>query len=174
MKPASTIAMSVAGLALSWLLPVNSNAQSKTDRDFMMKAAQSNIAEIQAGQLAAIQGSTDIVKRFGTMMVNDHTMALNELDSIVKRDIRDSLPKEPDAEHKLLAQQLQNLKGKEFDEAYLQSQVKDHETAISLFETEVSQGEHPALKAYATKTLPKLRMHLDHARSLAGVSKQEN
>lgn len=172
MKPASAIALSLAGVVLSWIWPVGSSGQSKTDRDFMIKAAQGNIAEIQAGQLAAIQGSTDLIKRFGTMMVNDHTMALNELDSIVQREIRDSLPKEPDAEHKLLAQQLQNMKGKEFDEAYIQSQVKDHQTAIALFETEVSQGEHPALKAYATKTLPKLRMHLDHVRTLAGAAKQ--
>jgi putative membrane protein len=172
MKPASTIALSLAGLSLLWLFPVSSKAQSKTDKGFIMKAAQSNIAEIRAGQLAAAQGSTEMVKRFGTMMVNDHTMALNELDSIVRREIRDSLPTEPDAEHKALAQQLQGMQGKAFDDAYIQSQIKDHKAAIALFETEVAQGEHPSLKAYATKTLPKLRMHLDHVQALGAGSGQ--
>jgi putative membrane protein len=172
MKPASTIALSIAGLALLWLWPTRSTGQSKTDKDFIKKAAQSNIAEIEAGRLAASQGTTDMVKRFGTMMVNDHTMAQNELDSIVRRDLRDSLPTEADAGHKLLAQQLQNMKGKEFDDAYIESQIKDHQTAIALFETEVSQGQHPSLKTYAVKTLPKLRMHLDHVQALAAASKQ--
>lgn len=172
MKPVSTnILLSIAAASLSWLLPITSAGQSKADKDFVVKAAQSNLAEIQAGQLAITQGSTEMVRRFGTMMVNDHTTALNELDSIVRKSNTDPLPTEPDAEHKALIEQLQGMTGKAFDDAYLQSQVKDHKTAIALFEAQLSLGESPSLKDYATEALPRLRMHLDHVQTLAAGTK---
>ena len=136
------------------------------DQNFVTQAAQSNIAEIQAGQLAVSKGMSDSVKMFGQMMVNDHTMALHQLDSIVN-DAIFPLPTQPDDAHKALLQRLGTLSGHSFDTAYINSQVKDHQVAIALFDTEKSSGTDNSLKAYATKTLPNLNMHLAMADTIA-------
>ena len=38
-----------------------------------------------------------------------------------------------------------------------------HDEAISLYEQASSELQDPDLKAFATKTLPQLRMHREHA-----------
>ena len=44
---------------------------------------------------------------------------------------------------------------------------KDHIETIALFQAETTNGMDAQTKAYATKLLPKLQMHLQHAQSLA-------
>ena len=62
---------------------------------------------------------------------------------------------------------LQVQEGASFDVAYVASQVKTHEDAISLFKQQARYSTSPQLKAFAKKYLPKLEMHLDMAKKLA-------
>ena len=45
--------------------------------------------------------------------------------------------------------------------------VKDHETDVQDFETQAKQGGDPDIKAFANKTLPVLKQHLEMARAAA-------
>jgi putative membrane protein len=68
-----------------------------------------------------------------------------------------------------LSEKLERLtaaKGKEFDQAYIQLMMQDHLKAVSLFQ-QGAQSSDPAVKAYAAKTLPVLKMHLQHVTSLS-------
>jgi putative membrane protein len=51
------------------------------DTSFAMKAAQANFAEVELGKLAQQKASSDDVKKFAQMMVDDHTKALDDLKS---------------------------------------------------------------------------------------------
>jgi len=48
----------------------------------------------------------------------------------------------------------------------VEGQVKDHETAVTLFEQQSKDGKDDDLRAWAKKTLPALRDHLKMARDL--------
>ena len=48
--------------------------------------------------------------------------------------------------------------------------VSDHEKDIAEFEKEASSGTNGDVKAWASKTLPVLRAHLEAARALSGSS----
>jgi putative membrane protein len=146
---------------------------NETDKSFMINAAYANRAEIDAGQLAVSRSSDDSVKKFGQMMIDEHTTALNELENIADdRDV--NLPDSVDAEHRQLKQQLMSMSGYEFDSAYIQSQIKDHQKAISLFESENSNGKEQQVKNYASKYLPHIRMHLEKANSITAQIKDNN
>jgi putative membrane protein len=56
--------------------------------------------------------------------------------------------------------------GAAFDRGFIESQVKAHQEAISLFETQASAGSDADLKAFAQKQLPGLRNHLKQAQDL--------
>ncbi len=56
--------------------------------------------------------------------------------------------------------------GAEFDRAFLKEAISHHEKDVALFEKESTSGSDPELKAFAAKTLPTLRQHLQTARSL--------
>ncbi len=45
--------------------------------------------------------------------------------------------------------------------------VRDHVKTIALFQAEINNGLDAQTKAYASKLLPKLQMHLQHAQALA-------
>ena len=62
---------------------------------------------------------------------------------------------------------MNKLSGAEFDDAYMQQQVKDHQTTILLFQTEANSGQDTKLKAFAAETLPILQHHLQMAQDIA-------
>src|ERR1700759_2404039 len=128
------------------------------DQTFFNQASQANLAEIAAGKLAENKGNPK-VKSLGKQMVSDHTTAQNELVALAKKE-NITIPVSPDAEHQQALTDLNKLSGKSFDSAYMASQLADHKTAVALFSEEAVNGTDPGAKAFATKYLPKLKMHL--------------
>src|SRR4051794_40796246 len=57
---------------------------SAQDRNFATKAAQAGLAEVAAGKLAASNGGSDAVKKFGEQMVQDHGKANDQLKQIAQ------------------------------------------------------------------------------------------
>ena len=129
------------------------------DSSFLTSASQANLAEIEAGRLAVSMSTKDAVKQIGQMMVNDHTIAQNELAALAQNQ-NITLPTETDGEHKNMIDQLSKLSGTAFDSSYLRSQLIDHQMAITLFEQEAQNGKDDSVRAYAQKYLPKLKDHL--------------
>jgi putative membrane protein len=52
---------------------------SRGDKDFVHDVALANMAEIELGKMAAERGTNARVKKFGQMMVDDHTPAGEQL-----------------------------------------------------------------------------------------------
>ncbi len=140
----------------------NDNSVTSADQDFMVKASYSNWAEVGAGGLASTKGNADSVKMFGTMMIADHSNAQASLDSAGKA-YNVILPTEPDETHKAKAAYLQTLSGYTFDTAYINAQVIDHQTTVTLFQQEASAGNNLTVKAFVATHLPIIQMHLQEA-----------
>jgi putative membrane protein len=138
---------------------------NSNDRQFLVDASYSNVAEVDAGTLASAQGSDAGVKMFGQMMVGDHGTAESELKTIAD-NVGVTIPQEPDSAHKAMKQMLMTLSGTTFDTTYLAGQVKDHKVTISIFQAEISNGQDTMVINYANKYLPKIQMHLMMADSL--------
>ena len=136
------------------------------DRDFYAKAAAGLMAEVETGALAQIKGHSGAVRDFGEMMVRDHTKANDKLKQIAGRK-NIELPTEPDAKHKAKKQELEAVSGAEFDKAYMQAQVADHEATESLLKQQIESGTDAEAKAWAREALPTVTEHLKRARGLA-------
>ena len=61
---------------------------------------------------------------------------------------------------------LKGKKGAEFDRLYIDEQAKGHDEAVNLFTSYSEGGDNPTLKAFASETLPTLKMHQDHVKKL--------
>jgi putative membrane protein len=151
-------------LACFFALPLSFHAA--VDTEFAIKAAKAGKMEVELGNLAARKGQSASVRSFGRRMVSDHTRAGKKLKAIA-RSIGISLPEALDAEQQAEIDRLSQLNGAEFDRAYMEKMVADHEMAVSDFETEASSGTNSKLKVFATATLPILRMHLRMAKQTA-------
>jgi len=161
MKKVSTITLAICGLALS----LGAHAQvSKKDQEFMTKAAAGGLYEVQAGNLAQEKGSTPTVKSFGAMLIKDHTTANEELKALASSK-GVTLPTALPADKKKRLDKI--AKAKDFDKEFVDEVgVDDHQHDIKLFEKASSDADDAQVKAFATKTLPTLKAHREHAEGL--------
>jgi len=130
-----------------------------SDRKFVEKAASGGLAEVKLGQLAMDKGASPTVKEFGKRMVDDHGKANDELKEIAsKKNL--TLPTEVDTKQKATYDKLSKLSGSDFDKAYMDAMVKDHDQDVKEFKKEATTtSADPELKAWAEKTLNVLEEH---------------
>jgi putative membrane protein len=134
-----------------------------TDGAFVEKAHSAGLAEVKAGEMALQKASDAKVKTFAQRMIDDHAKANRELEALAARkgwilaqSVDEKCQKELD--------RLAGATAQEFDQLYVQGQVKAHEEAVKLFERESRDGQDNDLKSWATKTVPTLRDHLQLAK----------
>lgn len=140
-------------------------ALTDAGRNFVMKAAQGGMFEVEAGKLAESHASNAKVKAFGARMVTDHSAADNQLEAIAQRDqlsVPTSLP--PDEQTEL--DHLKSLHGHAFDREYSNMMVKDHKQDVQDFQEAANSLSETDLRSFAQNTLPTLQSHLSMAEEL--------
>ena len=119
----------------------------------------------------AVDHATDpSVKQFAQMMLDDHTKALGEIKSTVDKD--DLVTKDSDLAtsiHKSANQTFDDLKsrkkGADFDKAYMDAQIKEHQDALDALDTKLlPASKSPDLKSLLTSMRDTVATHLDHAK----------
>jgi putative membrane protein len=147
---------------------------------FIEKMGHVGAAEIKLGQLAAERAASAEVKQFGRRMVADHQKANAELKQVASK-MKVTLPAQPDDKHQALADRLSKLKGAEFDREYMKAMVDGHEEVAKELERHAGPTSRPgersvgttgeagadaSVSAWASKTLPDVRRHLEQARKI--------
>ncbi len=145
-------------------------AADVTPTGFMTGAAYGDNAEIAAAKMALEKTKNAEVKQFAQQMIAEHTKANNELKALATKK-NFTPPTDLDAEHKTMADSMMKMTGEDFDRDYIKGQVADHQKVVALFEAQANGGTDADAKAFAAKTLPTLKMHLDMAQKLSGKMK---
>ena len=136
------------------------------DAQFVTRAAQGNMAEVNVGKLAAEKSQNDDVKKFGQMMVDDHSKAEQDLEGVASKNSW-TVPKDVSAQQKAEQRRLEKLSGSAFDRAYVRMMIKDHTTDVAEFKNEAaSTSANPDLKDFATRTYPTLDNHLTRIKAI--------
>ena len=137
-----------------------STPAAMTDQEFVTKASSANVAEVTAHKSAQTHAMGADVKMHAKHMLNDHEKLGSEMKALAaKKNL--TISNDPPADKKQMIDDMNaNKKGKDWDRAYIDAQVADHQEAISLFEAGSSSVKDPDLKALIDKTLPTLRDHL--------------
>jgi len=143
-----------------------------SDEVFVRDAAEGSMAEVKLGQLAEEKAQAPEVKNFAKRMVEDHSKALEEIKQLGSKE---GINMPTDISHKDAEtyNRLSKLSGPEFDRAYAQDMVKDHQKDISEFKRAETSVQKPEVKEFAQKTLPTLQSHLELAQHMqAHVSRE--
>lgn len=135
------------------------------DKEFVIKAADAGLLEIKAAEVAARISSNEDIKTFANTMIADHGKANAELQALAKeKSITPRSTLSTTSEQKL--KKLQATKAADFDRAYAQAMVRDHEEAVALFKSQADNGKDAELKQWASEKLPALEHHLSMAQEL--------
>jgi putative membrane protein len=137
-----------------------------SDRQFMDKAAQGGMAEVELGQLAQQNGQSQDVKDFGKRMVTDHSKANDQLKQLASQK-GVSLPTSLNSKDQATKDKLSKLQGAAFDKAYMKDMVMDHKKDVAEFQKASTSAKDPELKSWAGETLPTLQSHLQEAEKIA-------
>lgn len=132
---------------------------------FVSNASQSDMYEIQAGQMAANKATSKDVKAFGKMMVTEHTAMSNEMKPLITA-AGQTPATALDQRRQGLLDNLKAASGAAFDKEYVNQQVAAHEEALTLMKGYADNGSDAGLKGGAAKAVPKIQMHLDKAKAL--------
>ncbi len=147
-----------------------SSSLSSSDRNFLMKAAQGGMAEVDLGQLASQRASDPQVKQFAERMVADHGKANDQLKQIASSK-NVTLPTDVPAAEKRERDRLAKLSGAQFDREYMSHMTSDHKKDTSLFRSAAKSAKDSEIKQFASTTLPTLEEHLQMAQSITKSTK---
>ena len=141
------------------------SALNTVDRQFITKAAQSDMTEIKTSQLALKRSQNSQVRQFAQEMIQQHTQSSSKLKPIAAQK-GVMLPKSLGAENQALYNKLSSLSGSRFDQAYMQGQAQAHAKTQTVYQKELQQGQDPDVKAFANQVLPVVTAHLHMAQGM--------
>jgi putative membrane protein len=142
------------------------NQQGMIDQSFVKKALEGGTAEVQLGQLAQQKSQSEDVKQFGQKMVEDHTRLGDQMKPIAQQ-LGVKEPNGPSKKDKQLMAKLEGLSGQQFDQAYIQAMVKDHEKDLKEFQNEAQNGHDPNVKQAAQEGAGVISQHLQMIQQIA-------
>jgi putative membrane protein len=145
--------------------------QLPLDSQFLVKAVDAGNAEILFSELADSHSSTNDVKAFAKRIIKDHQDLNKQLKNYAS-DQKIAIVAGTDKQVRDEVDALSRLKNAQFDTAYVNRMVDDHQKAVQLFENQERQGKDSQLKAYANMALPTLRKHHADAKALAAQLKK--
>ena len=129
---------------------------SHADRAFLEKAAKAGNKEVAISEAVQPNLTTPSTKEFAQMIASDHAKANEELRTLAAS--KGVVLPPPDA--KLTQKWSKN--DKDADEDYIKEMVSEHKDAVELFE-KAAKSKDADIAAFAEKTLPTLRQHLEKA-----------
>lgn len=143
---------------------------SAQDTKFAVDAANIGMTEVALGKVAEQNAMSKDVKKFGAMMVRDHTSADDDLKKI--SDAKHiALPTELSADDQKKVDAMKAKTGKSFDKNYIDMMVKGHKKAADEFQNEIKQGSDADIRSFATKTLDVIHKHLEAAQKCQMMEK---
>lgn len=138
---------------------------TRTGRQVMDKASQSNIAEIEEGRLALTHSKEPLIQALGNRLVQDHSKAQATLEALAA-SLHVKLPTRPNAKQRQQIAQLGTLKDTAFDRLFAASEVGAHRKTIGQMDRAASAVKNPALEAWVKQSIPVLQEHLQLAQNL--------
>lgn len=135
------------------------------DQYFLVQAAKTDLKEIEMGKLAQKKGSSEAVRSFGRMLVDDHTKSLQDVKALGEQTGA-GLPGTVDEQAMKEQEAMSALDGKAFDQKFALMMVDGHQQAVELMKKAARDAGQERIKKWASAKIPVLSMHLEHAQAL--------
>jgi putative membrane protein len=155
----TTVLLLAAATALPAVAHPAPAGLTAADRSFLSDTGTANQKEIDVSKMAEQQGQSQAVRSFATTMVTDHT----QLGATMKAKFGDAVspmssPPPPE---------LSGKTGHDFDKAYIDLMVSDHDMFVDKFKQAATGDDHSAAVHHAAmNALPTLKHHDEMAKSL--------
>ncbi|BAZ17566.1 hypothetical protein NIES4071_94460 [Calothrix sp. NIES-4071] len=146
--------------------PARNNQLNAIDRQYVLDAGQASLAGISLGKMALQRSTNASVKQFAQAEINEQVDVRNNLTRIAPK-LGVAVPSTPNAKNQALSARMSQLKGENFDKAFLQEAgINAHLENAAIYQREAAFGQNQDLIAVANKGLPIISNHFNTASSL--------
>jgi putative membrane protein len=166
----TTAASSTMSADTSAMAAPSTTSGTWTDANIAALLDEANAADSAAGALAATKGTSSAVRDFGRRMTRDHHTLRAQGEALAKKL---KITPTPPAGDNLVPDAQKNMdnlnstaKGKDFDKAYIDSEVDAHKKVLDLATKAMGQAQSTELKNLIQKAAPIIQGHLDLAESV--------
>jgi putative membrane protein len=122
------------------------NEVMAADKTFVNDVSIANMAEVELGRLAVERSTNAEVKKFGQMMIDDHTKAGDKLKAVASAH-NIPIPTDLDSKHRDLRDELAKLSGPAFDREYMAAMVDGHQDVGDKLESRIDTAKLAEWKA---------------------------
>jgi len=149
---------------------MDGNEAELKSNEFVSMAAAGGMMEVAIAKMAQANGNSSEVKDYGKMLEKDHEEANEELMAVAKMD-KIRTPKGMTAAQTSHLNEMENMKGEDFDKAFVTMMIDDHQKDIAAFKTAAASNENENVKKFAANTLPTLQAHLTKIKAIKSKMK---
>lgn len=144
---------------------------TSADKSFMEDASQGSLAEVNFAKLALQKSQDKNIREFATKMIHDHEMLIQQMKPMVAK-YHVKPPTGPSVKDRAIYEDLKLKSGTNFDRAYVEAMVKDHDNDLKDFMKEESDTQLADLKAVVQKGETVIRGHaemIDNIAHMGGI-----
>ncbi|MDW8850517.1 DUF4142 domain-containing protein [Flavobacterium sp. MMLR14_040] len=135
------------------------------DSQYLVDQAEINLEEIEIGKLAQTKSTNAEVKKFGKMLVDEHTKSASEVSTLAKTK-NFTLPTSLTEDGQDKYNKLNEKSGVDFDKKFADMMVDGHEKAIDKIKKAAENAKDADVRQWASNSIPVLTTHLEHAKVL--------
>lgn len=150
---------------------ISKPSASYSDAEIAAIMDAANGGEVEEGKVAQKSAKDAAVKNFARMMVDHHTEARDKQSKLMSKmsvaPSDNTKSRELKAEGQSNLDKLKPLKGADFDRAYIDNQVKEHQTVLSLLDSQLLPSvKNAEYKALLQEVRGRVEQHLKTAEDL--------
>jgi putative membrane protein len=169
--PLGTLALGLAAPARAQNLLDLFSRTGVGANNFVETASISDNFEIQSSQILLARSTHPQIRDFAQRMIEQHTALSNALRALPEATTR--MPASLDEKHSNLLTILQQQEDVDMlNRYYVQQQIEGHEETLAVYEAYATNGEVPALRAFAERYAPTIREHLQMAHALQAPQRE--
>lgn len=131
------------------------------ERRHHMETLQVGAVALETSRLAQSRAENPQVRRFADFEVEEQTTVSEILNEMMRMP-----PPPPSPADRRMMQQLQSLRGREFDRMYLTGQLDGHRRLLQIQETYLAQGRVPDHRHIAMLARGRIREHISDVETL--------
>ena len=148
----------------------NAPSGTWTDPNIVALLDEANMADSAAGSIAATKGTSSEVREFARRMMRDHHQLRAQGAALAKKlNVTPAAPSD-DPVMPMAQDETNTLnstaKGKDFDKAYIDAEVKAHKAVLDLATKAAAQTQNTELKNLIQKAAPVIQGHLTKAEAI--------
>lgn len=151
-------ALFISMIFLSFITTNCTESENEKTKTFLTEMTDARLMDCEEGREAVKKGTTEEIRKYGQLMIDDQTYLLNELQKFAAtKNI--TLPTEISEKKRNALKDLKEKSGADFDKKFIKMICIDHKRDVRKFKKEAECKDSES-RAFASKHLPMIESHL--------------